>query len=57
MKHILNFFRTYKTSIALTVLTLNLLAGFVALFGKNFYNAIFHFSLVVAVTLDLTDRN
>ena len=54
MNRFLDFVRTYRVSIAWTVLILNLLAGIVALLDGNFYNVVFHFSLVLAVILDLT---
>jgi hypothetical protein len=54
MNRFLEFVRTHRVSIAWTVLILNLLAGIVALLDRNFYNVVFHFSLVLAVILDLT---
>jgi len=55
MNRFLDFVRTYRVSIAWTVLILNLLAGIFALIDGNFYNVVFHFSVIVAVILDLTE--
>ena len=54
MNRFLDFVQTHRVSIAWTVLILNLLAGIFALLDGNFYNVVFHFSLVLAVILDLT---
>jgi len=55
MNRFLEFARTHRVSIAWTVLILNLLAGIFALVNQNFYNVVFHCSLVIAVILDLTE--